>query len=177
MSNTIKCPTYNLHRPTDLAGHIWAPKATFNRDRFQSIQGRRTQFPSTAFYSQSWEKYIFKNKKLYRKLDWHTSFPQNRQESTRHFTTHVRTLATLRFKQTQTGIKMNTFMWVRLAGKWFWWIVSTGLLDRVTRSWSQNTLPKRPGRSPPIDWASMLHVQEDKHARKYQEKVYGAKTI
>lgn len=66
-------------------------------------------------------------------------------------------------------------MWVWLAGKWFWWIVSTGLLDRVTRSWSQNTFPKRPGWSPPIDWASMLHVQEDKNERKYQETVYGAK--
>lgn len=70
---------------------------------------------------------------------------------------------------------MNTFMWVWLAGKWFWWTVSTGLLDGVTWSWSQNTFSKRSSWSPPIDWASMLHMQVDKHAHKYQDKVYRAK--
>lgn len=49
-------------------------------------------------------------------------------------------------------VKASTFVWVRLAGQRFCGAASTGLLDRV------HAFCQRPGRSPPVDRGSVLHV-------------------
>lgn len=64
-----------------------------------------------------------------------------------------------------------TFIWAVLAGQRFWWIVSAGLLDRVTRGWTQNSLCKWRSCYPPIDWARMLHTHTHKNKKIHTKQV------